>query len=354
MIFLDSVISYSYRRLDNGYQSSHDQKARIIMVFLTLIVVGSFHLWFLSRHVQRLDLWFFTHFIGWILGLILPFLMETGLLSIELGVILPSLVSGAVVGLLLGALQSFALGSKLTHKREWLLISLLVGVLSRLVSVQIAWQFARHEEGFGAGMTFLWLSNMLFILFVHLFTFPLLDWLLSASPHQSKNQKLYLKIIKSRLTSKIRSLIYTALISLICLLLLNAYIAEPINERNRDSARIERVLEEELVDTNSDGYAEELVIKVQIEVARSGSYELKGYLNNQKGEPITFDIFNPAMQAAGGKGSSTLESGTHQVLFSFSGQHIHSKNDDLFFISNYFSMMLWNIYSMLNSILNNT
>ena len=91
------------------------------------------------------------------------------------------------------------------------------------------------------------------------------------------------------------------------------------------SARILRVQSEQLLDSDNDGKAGQLVITVQLDIRDAHSYSLAAHLESQKGETITYAEYNTAIQAALGQGSETLSPGQVTIPLSFSGQDIQER-----------------------------
>ena len=91
------------------------------------------------------------------------------------------------------------------------------------------------------------------------------------------------------------------------------------------SARILRVQSEQLLDSDNDGKAGQLVITVQLDIRDAHSYSLAAHLESQKGETITYAEYNTAIQAALGQGSETLSPGQVTIPLSFSGRAIQER-----------------------------
>ena len=94
------------------------------------------------------------------------------------------------------------------------------------------------------------------------------------------------------------------------------------------SARILSVQSEQLLDSDNDGKADQLVIAVQLDIRDTHSYSLAAHLESQKGKAITYAEYNTAIQAALGQGSETLSPGQVIISLSFSGRTIQERGID--------------------------
>jgi len=80
-----------------------------------------------------------------------------------------------------------------------------------------------------------------------------------------------------------------------------------------------------LLDNDDDGKVDQLIITVQLDIRDAHSYSLAAHLESQKGEAITYDEYNTAIQAALGQGSETLSPGQVTIPLSFSGRAIQER-----------------------------